>query len=86
MEDGEWKILHLLMLYNVDHQSGVGFCEEEKVFEPVPGFEEIAEFHLPEPNVPMNVFECYYPNRPRAKSPRYPEPYETLDKTFSYGI
>lgn len=86
LEGDEWKILNLLLVYNVDHQSGVGFCEEEKKFEPVAGLEAMAEFHLPAPNVPKTVMETYYPDRPRTKSPRLPEPYTTFAETFSYGI
>ena len=86
LEDGEWKILNLLLLYNVDHQCGVGFTEPEKVFEPVPGFAPMADFHLPEPNVPMTVMETFRPDRPRTRSPRCPEPYATFADTFSYGI
>ncbi len=86
LEDDAWKIWHMQLLFNIDHQCGSAFCDREKVFEPVPGFEEIADFHLPEPNVPMTLFETFYPDRPKAVSPRCPEPYETFDKTFSYGI
>ncbi len=86
LEAGEWKILNLLLVFNVDHQCGVPFCAEEKVFEPVPGLEAMAEFHMPAPNVPKKVFETFYPDRPKTKSPRCPEPYESFDKTFSYGI
>lgn len=86
LEEGQWKILNLLLLYNVDHQCGVGFCEEEKHFPLVPEFEPIVSCRIPEPNVPMTVFETFYPDRPKAASPRCPEPYETFEKTFSYGI
>ena len=86
LEDGEWKILNLLLLYNVDHQCGVGFTEPEKDFEPVPEFAPMADFHLPEPNVPMTVMETFRPDRPRTRSPRCPEPYATFADTFSYGI
>ena len=86
LEDGEWKILNLLLLYNVDHQCGVGFTEPEKDYEPVPEFAPMAEFHLPEPNVPMTVMETFRPDRPRTRSPRCPEPYATFADTFSYGI
>ncbi len=86
LEDEEWKILNLLLVYNIDHQSGVKFCEEEKVFETVPGLEPMADFKLPEPNVPMTVMETYYPDRPKTRSPRLPEPYTTFAETFSYGI
>jgi len=86
LEEGEWKILNMLLLYNVDHQCGVAFTEPEKVYEPVPGFEAMADFHLPEPNVPQVLMETFRPDRKRTKSPRSPEPYATFAETFSYGI
>ena len=86
MEEGEWKIWHLLLLYNIDHQCGTGFCEAPKEFEKVPGFEEMEQFRLPEPNVPATLFETFRADRPKAVSPRSPEPYATFAETFSYGI
>ena len=86
LEDGEWKILNLLLVYNVDHQCGTAFTEPEKQFDPVPEFAAMAEFRLPEPNVPMQVMETFYPDRPKVRSPRIPEPYESFDKTFHYGV
>ena len=86
LEEGEWKILNLLLLFNVDHQCGTGFTEPEKVFEPVPGFAAMAEFKLPEPNVPKTLMETFRPDRKRTTSPRCPEPYTTFAETFSYGI
>lgn len=86
LEDGEWKIMNLLLLYNIDHQCGVGFCEDEKVFEAVPGFAAMGEFRLPEPNVPTSLMDTFYPDRPKTVSPRCPEPYDTFANTFSYGI
>lgn len=86
MEDGAWKVWHMQMLFNVDHQCGVGFCEEEKVFETVPGFEEIDSFRMPEPNVRDKGFEAFYPDRPKAASPRCPEPYAAFEETFSYAV
>lgn len=85
-ENGDWKILNLQLLYNIDHQCGVGFCEKEKDFPTVPELEAMADFHLPEPNVPMVLMDTFRPDRPRAESPRCPEPYDTLSNTFLYGI
>lgn len=84
-ENNEWKIWHLLLVYNVNHQCGVGFCDKPKVFEPVAGLEPIGKFKLPEPNVPQ-VMDCFYPDRPRTVSPPCPVPYDKFDNTFSYGI
>lgn len=86
LEEGAWKILNFLMLFNVDHQCGVGFTEPEKAFEKVPGLEPMAEFHMPEPNVPRTLMETYRPDRAKTRSPRSPEPYATFAETFSYGI
>lgn len=86
LEEGAWKILNFLLLFNVDHQCGVGFTEPEKAFEKVPGLEPMAEFHMPEPNVPRTLMETYRPDREKTRSPRSPEPYATFAETFSYGI
>lgn len=85
-EGSEWKIWHMLLLYNVNHQCGVGYCEEEKTFEPVPGFEAMDGFKMPEPNVPVTIMEHFHPRRRATESPRCPEQYETFTGTFSYGI
>lgn len=86
MEDDQWKIWHMQLLYNVDHQCGVAFCEPEKVFEPVSGFEEIESFRLPEPNVKDKGFAVFRPDRPKTVSPKCPEPYATFAETFSYAV
>lgn len=85
-EDGEWKILNLQLLYNIDHQCGVAFTEKEKSFPEVPELQQMAAFSLPEPNVKKTLMETYYPDRPATKGPRVPEPYETFSETFHYGI
>lgn len=85
MEDSEFKIWHMQMLYNVDHPCGVSFCDEPKAYEPVPGFEAIEDFKLPEPTVKTTLLEHYHPMRSYSGSPRVPEPYPTFAETFSYG-
>ena len=86
MEDDEFKIWHMQMLYNVDHPCGVNFTDAPKQFEPVPGFEAMNDFHLPEPNVKTPILEHYHALRPAAKSPEVPVPYRTFEETFSYGL
>jgi hypothetical protein len=86
LEEGEWKIWHLQLLYNVHHQSGTGFCDAPKVFEPVEGFAPMADFKLPEPNVPQTLMETFRADRPKAQSPACPVPYATFSETFSYGV
>ena len=85
-EDGEWKILNLLLVFNIDHQCGVAFTEAEKEFPEVAELQEMKSFQMPEPNVKETVFETYRTDRPATKGPRVPEPYETFAETFHYGI
>lgn len=85
-EDGEWKILNLLLVFNIDHPCGVAFTEAEKEFPEVAELQEIKSFQMPEPNVKETVFETYRTDRPATKGPRVPEPYETFAETFHYGI
>ncbi len=85
MEDGEFRVWHMQMLYNVDHPCGISFVEAPKTFEKVPGFEAIGAFKLPEPN--NTAGKPYYSAmRPYTKSPAVPEPYDTFADTFSYGV
>ena len=85
-EDGEWKVWHMQLLYNIDHQCGVHFCGEEKTFPAVPEFAAMADFKMPEPNVPRTVMETFRPDRPLTRSPEVPIPYATFSETFSYGL
>lgn len=85
-EGSDWKIWHMQLLYNVDHQCGTSFCDEPEKFEPVPGFEAIDDFKLPEPNVPQPIMEHFHARRPATVSPKCPQPYETFADTFSYGL
>lgn len=86
MEQGEWKIWHMQLLYNIYCQCGTGFCDEPKAFEPVAGFEAMDSFRLPAPNVPQTLMETFRADRPKAQSPACPVPYATFSETFSYGI
>ena len=84
-EDGEYKIWHMQLLYNVDNPCGVNFISPGKNYEPVEGFEKIAEFKMPEPNAGKEA-EHYHPFRQHQITPEVPEPYETFEDTFSYGL
>ena len=86
LEEGEWKILNLLLLYNVDHACGTAFTEPDREYEKFPAFAAMADFRLPEPNVKKTLMETYSLNRPRTVSPKVPVPYTTFAETFSYGI
>ena len=85
-EEGQWKIWHLQLLKNLDCQCGTAFGAEPQQFEPVAAYAELADFHMPEPNIPTPVLANYYPGRPHVTSPAMPVPYETFADTFSYGI
>ena len=85
LEGGEWKIWHMQLLYNINAQCGSPLTDAPKQYDPIPEFAPMDEFKMPEPNVPCTLFEKYYPDRPAAKSPPAPVPYETFEQTFSYG-
>lgn len=85
-EQGEWKIWHMQWLRNVDVQCGTPFGQEPERYDDLPAYEAMASFQMPAPTVPATLAENYYPDRPFTKSPKVPEPYETFDGTFSYGI
>ena len=85
LEAGEWKIWHLLLLYNVDAQCGTALGDEPKTYEAIPEFAPMDDFVMPAPTVPAVLMESYHSDRAAVKSPRAPEPYDTFAETFSYG-
>ena len=84
-EDGEFKIWHMQLLYNVDNPCGVNFISPGKSYEEVEGFEKITEFEWPKPNAGKRT-EHYHAFRQQDITPQVPEPYETFEQTFSYGV
>ena len=84
-EAGEWKIWHLLILNDVHVQAGLQYYEADKPYPAVPGFEAMADFKMPEPNVQMTLRVPYRPDRPATPSPEVPVPYETFVPEHSYG-
>jgi hypothetical protein len=86
VKEGEaWKIWHLQIIDDVHVQAGLQYNETEKPYPPVPGFEAIADFKMPEPTVKTTVRALYSTDRPRTAAPEVPEPYETFDPAHSYG-
>lgn len=85
-ENDEWRIWHMQLLRNLDCQCGTAFGIEPAPLTPVDAYAAMADFHMPEPNIPTPLMESYYTDRPFAHSPRCPEPYESFADTFSYGI
>jgi len=84
-EDTGWKIWHMLVVLDIDSKMGTSWeAPADKIIDPA--YKEIAEFSMPAPNVPQNVYELYH-NRRRIKAfPKVPKPYDAFSKTFSYGI
>ena len=85
LEDGQWRIWHLLFLRDVDHTCGESWAEPERPREILPEFAAMAEYRVPEPTVKKTLWTLYAPRRPHLAPPRIPEPYDTFDHTFSYG-
>jgi len=52
----------------------------------LPEYAAINDFKLPEPNVPMEVYEKWHARRVNVDYPGLPKPYATFAETFSYGI
>ena len=86
LEDGEWKLWHLLYTVDVNNIAGQDWAKEEVPYPELPEFEAIKAIQIPAPNVPMAVRELYTPNRPFTPLPEVPKPYKTFAETFSYGI
>lgn len=85
-EDGEWRFWHLREISDLRVPMGTQFTEPWSVPGVRPGFEAIAELKLPEPTHPFTVRAPYSTERRTEPLVRLPEPYETFDGTFSYGI
>lgn len=86
LEDGVWKILHMLDLHEVDCRQGINLTDIPQELPKNPAFQEMANFQLPAPTVACTLRETYHGSRAFTPSPRVPEPYKTLSETFSYGI
>jgi len=85
-ESDEWKIWHLLYLEDINSPTGHNWSEGTNPYPELPEFAPLADIPLPEPNVKEVVRERYHVNRPFTKLPQIPEPYDSFDGTFSYGI
>lgn len=84
LEDGAWKILHMLDFAEVNARQGTDLLHVPPLPED-PAFAEMASISLPEPTKPCALRETYRADRPFTPSPGVPEPYKTLAETFSYG-
>lgn len=86
MEDGAWKIWHLLYAEDLRSPTGRSWSTPAEEMPTDPRFAALAEFRFPAPNVPQPLHELYHDRRPLKPFPRLPEPYTTFAETFSYGI
>ena len=84
-EDGQWKIWHMLNLWDLDKLCGIGWLDETPVYEDIEEFLPIKDFRMPEPNVKITNRELYSAERPYVGTPEIPKPYRCFDETFSYG-
>lgn len=85
MEEGEWKIWHMLYLQDVDRPCGYAWTGPEKEYARLEQFAEMRDWKAADPTVPAVLRERYNAEREFLPSPRVPEPYETFGETFSYG-
>lgn len=86
-ENGEWRILHMQYLEDIDRPAGSDWgAKEPKAFPDLPEFEVLRGLTPPAPSRAETLHELYSGTRAAAKLPRLPEPYDTFADTFSYGI
>lgn len=85
-EGDDWKIWHMKYLTEIMRPCSSKWYGEPKKYAEIPEFAEMASFQMTPPNKPCTLREEYGVNRKFTPSPRVPEPYETFDETFTYGI
>lgn len=87
-EDGEWKIWHLLIVTDIKCETGSSWVNGNPapMGEALLEYKVLANFIMPEPNVPMTVYENWHKKRPLKPFPPVPSRYEKFADTFSYGI
>lgn len=84
-ENGQWRILNMLVSEDVDHPCGQDWSRPEQPLPVLPEFEALQGLTIPEPTEKTVLRVKYSPERPFTRSPRLPEPYENFPDTFSYG-
>jgi hypothetical protein len=86
MEGGEWRIWHLLCLDDVDARCGSSWGKDPAPPpEALPEFAALADFKMPEPNLPCTLRNYYNPNRPLTPAPDLPKPYPSFEGITGYG-
>lgn len=84
-ENGQWRILHLQYLEDINHPCGEKWWQPEKPKPVMEHYRPLADYRFPEPTVPCTLRSLYAPHQAGVKPPRMPQPYTTLAETFSYG-
>lgn len=85
-QNGEWKILHLSHVNDVDSICGQSWGRPQTPYPPLPEFAPLGDFKYPEYTKTVTIREAYSPDRPLIPAPELPVPYRTLSETFSYGF
>ena len=81
----EWKLWHLQNVEDIHHLSGQDWTLPNAVFDEVPEFQAMKDFHLPAFTVETENRRLYSPDRPFTPLPDFPIAYKTFAETFSYG-
>lgn len=85
LEDGQWRLWHLLDLRDIDCPCGETWWNERKERPMELGFEALASAEVPEPTVCCALHSLWTPERANGGMPECPQPYTTFRETFSYG-
>ena len=85
LEDGAWKIWHMLDLNEIGTRQGQPLTGTAEPLKEDPAFAAMSTISMPEPTKPCALRETYSAQRAFTPSPRVPEPYHTFAETFSYG-
>lgn len=86
LEDGAWRIWHMLDLHEVDCRQGINLTDTPEPLPVDPAFAEMDSLSFPAPDRPCCLRKTYGADRAFTPSPRVPEPYKTFAETFSYGL
>ena len=85
LEDGEWKLWHVLHAEDVVSPIGESWLNPKQRPE-LPEYAAVAELKRPEYTVVRCNYVPYSTERPYTQPPALPEPYATFADTFSYGV
>lgn len=84
-EAGEFRILHMRYLEEIHHPQGEKWWETAKVRPALAEFAELKQVAPAEPDIRTALYEKWAPCRGVREMLPLPEPYDTLENTFSYG-